>query len=477
MSGAERPGAVPFRHDESGSGTVLGLFSFVIVAVILGLMVDGTFGWRNETYLTSVTDIAAHAGAVAYAEGKTEPEIRAAIADVVEANLPRSLFGNVLDATTDIAFVRYDPATGTYGGTGPDNTVVVRLEQSRARGNPVGTFLLRLAGVWSFDTRAVSAAVYDVNADCHPSDGIYARGKVTLTSQTDVGSGFCVHSEEQVWLPQQNVFRAGSLVTMTNLELCGNKCTDAANPGIVARESHMVLPDYGQVILNAYADFDSGTMSNPVVGEFFAMKPTGDQSPLIAAGIIAGPVSKGSVVTLTQAEFQALPQLPSGLTYKVTCPANGSGQKTWLTFSGTTGVMEDAALITNCALDFEDGSTVRGSVVITTRDSTNATVKSSSSVTVADPSFGCDDGDRTVLMSLSKVSVPAEFVMSNVTLIVDDDVDIASATSGAEPSTGFAIHASGRVQISSLHTFRTCGGSSFLTPEGKVLRMVAPPGY
>ncbi len=105
-----------------------------------------------------------------------------------------------------------------------------------------------------------------------------------------------------------------------------------------------------------------------------------------------------------------------------------------------------------------------------------ATITAGSSVIVADPGFSCAESKRTTFMSMSKVSVPAEFVMSNVNMIVDDDVDIASATSGALTSWGLGIYASGRVQMSSQHTLRACGNSTnVLVEDGKIVRLVQPP--
>jgi hypothetical protein len=134
--------------------------------------------------------------------------------------------------------------------------------------------------------------------------------------------------------------------------------------------------------------------------------------------------------------------------------------------------MEDAALLTDCSIAFGDGAEVLGSLVVTIRQQSTATVTSGSSVTVADPTQNCRDGDRTTVMSIGKVSVPAEFVMSNVTLVSADDVNVASATSSGIVSRGLSIYASGKVSLSSQHTLEVCGGENLLAPEGKVIRHV-----
>ena len=64
-------------------------------------------------------------------------------------------------------------------------------------------------------------------------------------------------------------------------------------------------------------------------------------------------------------------------------------------------------------------------------------LKAGQDTMIGDPNSTCDEKQRSVIMSMSDVSVPAEFVMSNVTLIVDGNVDIASATSSGVTSTSY----------------------------------------
>lgn len=472
-----------FARDEQGAGTSLSLMIFVILAMVLGLAVDSTNGWRNRTYLTSTADMGAHAGAVALANDMTQSEIISEVERVVSQNMPTSFFGQVLDATTDVTFAYYDPITKAFDASASDyNTIVVRLERTRARGNPIGTFLMRFAGSDALEAKAVSAAVFDVNGDCSSTDGIFAQDQVTLTSQTNVGAGFCIHSQARVWLPQNNTFEEGSFVTMPKLALCEDKCQDSANPGIVAIEANMVLPNINEWITTTYNAFLGG-MGNPIKSDFFtgaAAIPSADVQLLRDQGILNNgqpdPIV-GDVITMTNAEFHTMPYLPSGLVYEIDCANNGNGPSTRLEFNNTTGIMHDAALMTDCSLHFNDGAEVVGSVLVTMREATTATVSSGSSVVVADPTLGCVADDRTVVMSMSKLSVPAEFVMSNVTLVVDDDVDIAAASAGAIASRGLSIYSSGRVHVSSQHTFQTCPGTdpAFLSPYGKVLRLVIPP--
>ena len=470
-----------FARREDGGGTVFSLFLFIILAMLLGLMVDATNAWRNRTFLTSVADIAAHGGAVALAMGKTDVEVAAEAARLVEANLASGFFGAVIDAESDVTLAHYNSDLRVFESTGSKNAVIVRVGRTEARGNPVGTYLLRFAGIDLWNVTAQSAAVF--NETCGATDGIYAKGKVTLTSQNDIGSGFCIHSEDKVWLPQQNTFAADAYVSMPDLEDCGNKCNSDANPGLVegvnAIENHKIFPEFAETIHASFAAFHAYPEEGSEKEALFKGVSIADSITYLSDAVIklSGSPEVGDVVPLTHEEFHALEELPAGFVYDVTCPASGSGGKSTLTFNATTARMSKAVVTTNCAIAFGEGASVVGSVIITIRESANAAVTASSGAVVADTTAGtCAPDNRSTIMSISNVSVPAKFVMSNVTIITGGDISIASAGSDSMESTGVALYASGEIHIASQHTFRSCGGDDAgLLPDLETLRLVMPP--
>jgi hypothetical protein len=466
------PAAQRFASDEEGAGTVFGLFLFMVIVILGGVALDSSNAWRNATHLDASADAASHAGAVALANGGDIDDVRLAAITAASRNMPSQRYGEVTgNALENIQLMHFDTETRVLSSAGTQNAVVVDLGQTSGNANAVRTYFLRLMGVNSWDVTGRSITVYDASAECSNVDGIYAEDEISLSSQNGVGPGFCVHSQHAVWLPQQNTFGAGSVVSMPNLDDCKSKCTVSANPGITPMSINMVLPDFRDFIFDTYDAFNAS--SSDLKSAWFDAKKisVGDVAPLVAAGV-AGDFSMGKVVKLTWDQFHALPVLPRGLVYNVDCPNNGNSSKTKLTFNGTTGRMEDAALLTDCSIAFGDGAEVLGSLVVTIRQQSTATVTSGSSVTVADPTQNCRDGDRTTVMSIGKVSVPAEFVMSNVTLVSADDVNVASATSSGIVSRGLSIYASGKVSLSSQHTLEVCGGENLLAPEGKVIRHV-----
>ena len=179
-----------FCRSERGGGTVMSLFVVVIIAVLMSLGLDATNGWRNRTYLTSVADMGAHAGAVAIAHKKTDEEIIADVQMVIETNMPTDFWGNVVDADTDIVLADYDVETKTWsqGTLYRPNAVIVHVERTKSRGNAVSTFLMQFVGINSLDVQAVSAGVFDRSGLCSATDGIYGVGRVRISSQGYFGA-------------------------------------------------------------------------------------------------------------------------------------------------------------------------------------------------------------------------------------------------------------------------------------------------
>lgn len=467
-----------FARAEDGGGTIFALFIFIVVAMILGLALDGTNGWRNRTILAAAADTGSHAGAVALANGATEADAIAAARARVRSNLSTSLFGNTVGEVEDIVLMHYDLTTGQLSMTGPKNAVAVRASRLSSRGNAMGTYLLGFVGVPSFDIKEVSAAVFDVSIDCLGTDGFYSEERIRASSQNYFGPGYCLHSNDRVWLPQQNTFAQDTVVSMPDLAQCGGKCDPSANPGINPQELNMIFPDFGEWIDNTVTGFSApGVPVGSIKDEFFSTRPVGDLTPLRDAGVIPSGQTpmNGDVVNLSHSEFHAIETLTPGLVYDISCPSSGNGPNTRLTFSGSNGKIEDAVILTNCSLDFEDGSVVEGSVIVTTRDASTATVSGEENVQIGDASPGsCNASDRSTIMSKSGASFPAKMAASNVTFIVDDTVNIASSSSSGDTSYGLTIYASEEIDIASQHTFLSCGPfDDILVPRGKIIRHVA----
>jgi len=477
-------------RDEHGGGTVFALIWSLLCLILAGIAIDGTNAWRFRQLLQQTADVAAHAGVVALARGETDAQAHAAALAAVQFNMASSKYGSVInDADADILLVHYDDDTNTVSLGGTRNAVSVTVHRSTLNANPVETFLLKLAALSNLDfaalrrwnVAATGVAALVETKRCNSPDGIYAKGQMTLTSQNAIGAGYCLHSQTEVWLPQQNSFGERTGLSMPDLVDCGSKCVDSANPGVepAAFERNLLLTDLGGHIAATVAAFTDESVTSTAESDFWAGKALDtDLQALTDIGIDPDTLDTGSVVALSQAQFTGLARVPEGLTYAVTCTANGNGPGTIVDIDSSFGgdQLEDIALITNCTVNFGADAAVEGSLVVTTRVANSATLTAESGARAGDPSNGCAPGSKTYIMSASDMSVPADFTGSNIAFMVDADVNVAAASSsGTLTHNGTSIHATGDVQIAAQHQFNPCNEEpSGLMPKLRVIRHVAP---
>ncbi len=477
-----------FLEDETGGGTALSLMTCLMLVLIGGLAVDGTNAWRHQQLLQQSADVAAHAGAVAFANGSSAEEARAAAIAAVQLNVPSAIYGNVFeDVSTDVVAIHYDPVTNIAKSTGRKNAVAVFLHRTTLAGNPVSTTMLNIVSLVNpdfenpeFEVNGASVATVTKTQTCNSTDGIYAKDQVNFTSSNTFGAGYCIHSQSDVWMPQSNTFLDSAGISMPDLADCGSKCTDSANPGseAAAFERNLLIPDLEEFILATSDAFLDTFGNSSQKAEFFSGKSLEISAfpALEAEGIITAGLSKGAVVTMNEATFEALTDIPRGLVYEVTCTAGGNGGNARLTFSNLAGEIRDVAIITNCVLEFDPGANVIASLLLTTRDKTTASVTAGSGAFVGDPAGGCDVDERTTIMSLGQMNVPADFAGSNLSIIVDEDIHLSATGSSSTLShSGISLMSSAEIHVSAGHTFNSCAGpDSGLMPELRVIRHVVP---
>ncbi|EDM73445.1 hypothetical protein RAZWK3B_04455 [Roseobacter sp. AzwK-3b] len=485
-------------HQEDGAGSVFGIFAVVMILLLGGVALDATNLWRYQQMLKQTADVAAHAGTVQLASGGDATNAYNAAFALVEANMPQSWYGNLFaNPQADIEVVHYDPDTDLLGGSGPLNAVAVTLRRDGDSGNPVPTYLLRIADImnmgdstdlsqWNVKTRGVAAFVG--TKKCVSTDGLYAQGELSLTSSSDFGPGYCLHSQEKVWMPQQNAFAKGTGISMPNLDNCKGKCDDAANPGATSAsfERNLIMPNLSDHIASVEQAF-LGTGDSAIRDSFFRDKTLGDLSPLAAIGMNTGSITqKGQRINLSQSDFESLTVIPSGLTYNVSCSGGAKsiqfgspkGNTKKSGFGGGTIDVSDVAVVTNCALDFGSDAKVAASMILTTLESSNASITASSGATVGTATGVCNASEQSVILGKSDMNVPADFAGSNVGFVIDGDIHLsASSSSSAINHSGLSLHASGEIKVAANHTFDPCSNPpSGLIPALKVIRHVVPTG-
>jgi Flp pilus assembly protein TadG len=479
-----------FSREQAGGGTIFSLFVFLALLLIGSLAVDSSNAWRSFQQMKQTADIASHAGAVALANGDTDTIAKTDAIDAVQWNMPSSVYGTLFeDETTDVYMLNYDPENNAVSSTGKMNAVGVIVHRNDTTGNSVNTLFMNFVSFVSgnnerqdFEINVRSISALSATRACSSSNGIYAKDKITLTSSNAIGGRYCLHSQSDVWLPQQNTFEPTAGLSMPDLEDCGGKCTDSANPGseAAAFESNYIMPDLNAWITDTALAFTDTFGSFPEKDKFFASKSleTSALPALEAVGINTSGLIKGDVVDIDQSDFEILTEIPAGLVYNVSCLANGNGPNTRLSIDASNGGndLTDVAVITNCSLDFGATANISGSLLVTTRVSSNSTVNADSGAFIGSSSYSCNADEKSIVMALSDMNVPADFAGSNVAFIVDGDIHLsASSSSSVLEHSGVSFHASGQIHVSSNHTFNSCATApSGLMPELLVIRHVEP---
>ena len=199
---------------EEGGITALSLFLFMGMVMAAGLALDVQNALQSRNQLQGAADAAGHA-ALFWRYRNDEADAIAKGVEVAEANMPVSLYGDVL-LTADVEFGDWDPVARVFTPA-PGNPTAVRVTARRAegRGNGVGTFLMRMVGVTELDLSAVS--VWDAEESwCPGGKGFFSLKELRLTTAQTIDGGVCLHSEDRVTLLQDPTFNPGSTVSMPN---------------------------------------------------------------------------------------------------------------------------------------------------------------------------------------------------------------------------------------------------------------------
>jgi Flp pilus assembly protein TadG len=485
-----------FIDSEQGGMTALSMFWLVVCFMFAGLAIDVTNLHRQKELITVAADAAAQAGVIALSQEKTAAEVQSIALVAAETNAPVARVGKTNSGASDVQLVRFNPKTRTLEA-GTPNAVQVTLHRDSSVENPVATGLLRFAGFNEFQVAVTSVAYYGKPGNCTSTDGIYAKGEVTLTSGNKIGASYCVHSQTNVWMPQQNIFEKGAGLSMPNLETCGVKCFDTANIGVedAKFEMNLNLPNVASHIAMVKAAMLG---NSELKTKFFADKSLASYlKPLVDAKIMnsgaATKLVKGSVVTVTAAQYNDLMyltngNLPTGLVYEVDCRDRGNGPATSISIGGnidrknatlTTSTVEtvrQVVLITDCGFDVGSNARIDATLALSTRVASSSVLTASSGAVVGDPLRNCDVSRKVYIMTMGSISVSADFTASNVAMVVNGDIHVAaSSSSSTVEHKGTSFHAEGSIQIPANHTFNGClEDYSGLIPGVKTMKFVIP---
>lgn len=219
------PALQEFGHSEDGSMTAGGLIFMVIFLAVGGLAVDVSNAISQRTALQVNADAVAHAAL--YVRNKTltatADDAKAAALALGEDNMPTSRYGRVLTAG-DIEFGVWDATTRTFTPDATSRSAVrVLTQRDVERDNEVATYLLKFAGVESWDVR--TSSVFETYVPDCLREGFVAEKLVDIQSNNSYFNGFCIHSNDVVSINSNNYFEEGTIVSMPdsgNLDLPGS---------------------------------------------------------------------------------------------------------------------------------------------------------------------------------------------------------------------------------------------------------------
>ncbi|PQO22642.1 hypothetical protein C2I36_11800 [Rhodobacteraceae bacterium WD3A24] len=402
-----------FLRREDGYVTALSLYLLVAMFMLGGLALDVANVMAERAHLQVTADSSAHA---AIMTRRTQGEGAAADAalELARRNMPPERHGTVI-RRGDIEFGRWDQeARRFHPEPGAAGAVRVRAARTDTRGNGLATYLLHWVGLaeWNLNVQAVFVA----EADPCFQNGFLARGPVSFNSNNHFDAGICVHSNDHVWLRQNNVFEPGAIVSMPDLaDLDVPGGDTSGNPGLeeaLRRNSYdLDMLDRIDEIAASYLDFGSDRMPGYIHSPGVIELDSGDLQP--------GDFEQGRI-------------------HHISCDAssggngngngrgggngngngngrgggngrgNGGGNSGGLTIPNNT-VLFNVVVVTDCDIRLGNGAAIEESAVVTTSTS-GSSIRGSSGARFG-RNRGCAPGPGTQIMTAGGMFFPANLTV------------------------------------------------------------------
>ena len=413
-----------FVKQQDGALTAFGLFLALSSIVIGGLAIDVANAMMARTQIQAAADAAAHA-ALYIREFEDSATAKQAALDVANVNMPAARFGSLLTAN-DIQFGYWDRDANAFQiDADSKDGVYVDISRLASKGNSVGTYFLRFAGIGSWDVRRGS--VFETYIPSCFREGIVAEDVVDIQSNNVYTNGFCIHSNTHVEFNNNNMFHDNVVVSMPDR-------TDIALPAS-GLESNDGLEDalrdnaYQIRILNRLPD---------VIDDLYA--GGADYAPDY--------ITSTSVVSLGSRNLNPS-DLTAGRIHKVAC--NSSGQS--VNFSAHKS-FSDIVLVTNCKVFFGEGVTLDNVVVATTHTGDKSMSSPSGLQLGRDDNCATDGG--TQLLTMGSMDFPADLSVFGSQLIAMKNISFTANANGIE---GVSFIAGGTISGTSNMTMGFCNNA------------------
>ena len=430
-----------FWQDEDGAITILALSFLLITLVIGGLSVDFNRVMADRTRLQIAADTAAHA-ALYSRDDKSADEARQVASDIILDLLPTSGFGSDVITSADVSFGVWNPEKFEFTAA-QDSKSAVRLYAAMAevRNNASRNLLLHILGFDTFDV-----GVQSVFSTYYPpclTEGFVADNVVDIQSNNRFSAPFCVHANNYVSLNQNNVFEAGTGVSMPDISKL-----DMPNSGYEKNSGLEAALRQGVYRMRLLADLPE------IIDSFWTAKAK-HLPPYVAPGSLyevderklavepaksgsGGPPAKSGGGGLTPNHF-----MPGVVNY-LAC--GGSGKITL-----GQGTYSEFVFITSCEVKFASG-TILEDVVIATTNTAPASLSAPSNLNLGRDD-ACAAGGGAVLMTLGGFRAAAKLNVFGGQILALGDIKFAANANGIQ---GASFISGGNIDGTSNMRFGSC---------------------
>ena len=425
-----------FASDEGGMVTHLALVVMLIVILFSGLSLDSNNAWREKLALQVAADSAAHAAALELPS--TSKALDAAL-ELAQANLTSGSIDAINEDT--IEFGTWDSEEKTFTVT-PTNPNAVRVTASRANAtsNPLPTFLLRYAGLASWNIEVQSIA-FRSTQECTVAD-ITTNGEFSMTSNNDFYGEYCVAAAGGVSLNTGNEFDDDNRIYVESFN-------DIDWPSSVSMSTVVGRGTEDSSAGLTYANIfrEKAGISAPYVSDIETLadnylNPYYDSQPDY--------INTSAAVIQIAAKDVKYTNFAPGRIYEVVC-GGGNGNKAQ--FYKDSQVSE-VVIVSECKIQLGKGSSFED-VILVSRDTGNKSVYAAAKVRLGEDD-DCAAGGGVTIYAGGDFSSASKLESYGATISAAGDVQVAAKNNGIA---GLTIYADGDVDFTAKAQFGTCSGA------------------
>ena len=409
-----------FTADDEGSVTVWAMGWTIVFLLVGGLAVDVGNAWRVQGMLQATADVAALSGAIELLNS-SDAAARAEAIRIANLNMPEGVV-----VTADVISGSWNSSTRSLDTSAiVKDSLRVTARRSRATNNALPTFLIKLAGISSWDV-AAQATVQRFVPGCI-RDGLVARGLVEVSSNNTFVDHICLHGGTGVKISSNNSFEAGVKVTMPDLAMLQIPASGlTTNAGLAAalREDNL-----DPTIVDHVAEITAALGKPAYSGQPKYIDRT------------------KAAIAMTRTSFNAAKSLIAGRVYSVNC-TGGSG------ININASVVTNVVITTNCKISFSANSIISNAVIATSNTSTTSVSGSSSSTIGANDN--CAKGGGAQILTAGSIHFASGLNLYGSQMIAVGNVTIAANAQGIK---GASIQAGGDIKLTSNTSFGQCSSN------------------